>query len=334
MTQIPDTSVEHGGDLDRAITRFGGPREAWIDLSTGINPVPYPVPPLEQAAWAALPDRQAVHRAEAAARVAYGLSETTACVAVAGAQAAIQRMPQLAPPGPVCVIEPTYNEHARVMRAAGRDVLSARSLRDMPAHSKTLCLVSPNNPDGTCFKPEALLEVAGRVDLLVVDESFMDPTPSDSLLGRSLPPNVLVLRSFGKFYGLAGLRLGFVCGAAPLMARLASLTGPWSVSGPALEIGAQALRDGDWAARTRLRLQKDATRLDALLKARGAGLVGGTTLFRTYTVPDAAAVQAHLAQAQIWTRVFSFAPSWLRLGLPGSASAWARLETALRSLAP
>jgi cobalamin biosynthetic protein CobC len=185
-------------------------------------------------------------------------------------------------------------------------------------------IVHPNNPDGRLWGPEA---VGGR-PLTVVDESFCDVMPARSLVSCASAPGVVVLKSFGKFWGLAGLRLGFAIGPVGLTGRLAEMLGPWAVSGPAIRLGTAALRDAAWAEATRERLGRDAARLDALMAGRGARLVGGTALFRLYDVADAADWQARLARGRVWSRVFPYSRTWLRLGLPAPGR-WAQLEAAL-----
>ncbi|WP_353474406.1 threonine-phosphate decarboxylase CobD [Salipiger sp. H15] len=326
---IPSTARDHGGNLDAAMARFGGDRAAWLDLSTGINPDPYPVPPIPAEAWAVLPRRSDMARLIAAARAAYGCPARI--VAVNGAQGAIQIVPMLRAPGRAAVLAPTYNEHAAALRAGGWEVTEARDL-DALAGADLAVVVNPNNPDGRRTPPEALAALAGRVGLLVVDESFGDPEPGLSLaprLGSELP-NVVVLRSFGKFYGLAGLRLGFALAHGALGDRLAELAGPWPVSGPAIEIASAALLDKDWQTETTARLTHGAAKLDALARGAGWQLVGGSPLFRTYATPDARAAQEHLAARRIWTRVFPYSESWIRLGLPPS-DRWDQLEAALTS---
>ena len=315
---------DHGGDMDRARALWGG--EGWIDLSTGINRQPWPVPPLPGEVWAALPTATLQTRAEAAAATAYGAAGRV--LALAGAQAAIQLYPGLRPHGRAAVLWPSYNEHAAALTAQGWQVTQAPDLGAM-AGADLAVVVNPNNPDGRHFARRDLIALAGKVGLLVVDESFADPTP-DVSLAPSAPANTLILRSFGKFFGLAGLRLGFVLGADQLLDPMAERAGPWSVSGPALAVGAAALADSEWQRATTLRLMAEAARLDQMVaKARGWELVGGTALFRTYRTPDAEAAQSALARAQIWTRRFPYSEHWLRLGLPGDAQEWARLERAL-----
>jgi len=313
---------DHGGDLDAARARWGG--DDWIDLSTGINRVPWPVPTLPAEAWRALPTRAATEVLLDAARAAYRTKAPI--LALPGAQAAIQLYPRLLPPGRARVLGPTYNEHAGSLEAQGWQV-------ETVAHAAALegadlaVVVNPNNPDGSTHAPEALRALADRVGLLVVDESFADPVPALSLAPD--PGAALVLRSFGKFYGLAGLRLGFALGPEALVARMAQLAGPWPVAGPSLAIGAAALADAGWARTTAERLTGEANRLDALARQAGWAVAGGTTLFRLFATPDAATARDRLAQARIWSRIFPWHDRWVRLGVPGTSEEWSRLAETL-----
>lgn len=326
MTAGNDHGNDHGGDLAAAMDRFGGAPGDWIDLSTGINRVPYPLPALPPALWRDLPGREGRARLIAAAHGAYGTAWPM--LPLAGAQAAIQLVPLLARPGRARVVSPTYNEHATALARAGWRVDPVAGA-DALAGADLAVLVNPNNPDGRRVGPGALRDLAPQVGLLVVDESFADPHPELSLVPGACPENVLVLRSFGKFYGLAGLRLGFALGAEAHLDRMAAAAGPWAVSGPALEIGAAALADARWRHETTARLTGEAGRLDRMAEQAGWTALGGTALFRLYDTPDAAAAQARLARAHIWSRVFPYSARWLRLGLPGGAAEWDRLAAAL-----
>lgn len=317
---------DHGGNLDSAIARFGGRAEAWIDLSTGINRVPYPLPPLPAEAWTALPTKGAMAELAAAASKAYRTE--AAILPVAGAQAAIQMIPRLTAPGRARVLGPTYNEHAAALSAAGWQVDEVRDLGDLSGADLAV-VVNPNNPDGRRWPPAALLELAGKVGRLVVDESFADPVPELSVAPAAGQGGLFVLRSFGKFYGLAGLRLGFILGAAGDIVALSEMAGPWPVSGAAIAVGRQALADDRWAQETTARLRAEAARLDGQAAAAGWTCIGGTALFRLYDTGDAAAAQARLARARIWSRIFPYAQGWLRLGLPGGEAEWDRLAAAL-----
>lgn len=304
---------DHGGNLDAAMTRYGGGFADWVDLSTGINRVPYPVPAIPPRAWEVLPTATDKARLTETARTAYGTSADI--VALAGAQGAIQAIPFVVQRGTARVLTPTYNEHAAALRMGGWTVTEVSTALDLVGADLAV-IVSPNNPDGRSFQPEALRDLAQRVGLLVVDESFGDARPAQSVARFILPQNVLVLRSFGKFYGLAGLRLGFALGRGALIDQLAAMAGPWPVSGPAIEIACAALADTAWQEATTDRLHDDCARLDALATRKGWTLVGGTELFRTYATPDATAAQEQLAQHHIWSRIFPYSESWIRLGLP------------------
>lgn len=317
---------EHGGNLDLAQQRFGGRAEDWIDLSTGINRVPYPVGEVSARAWSALPSRAEIEALHQAARHAYRTSAPI--LAMGGAQTAIQLLPQLAPRGRARILAPTYNEYSGVLSAAGWDVQEVGQL-DALVGADIAVVVNPNNPDGRNFAPKDLLALLPRVGRLVTDESFADAVPQLSLAPEADRQGLLILRSFGKFYGLAGLRLGFAIGNAADIDKLATLSGPWPVSGPAIAIGCRALRDDAWAASTSARLTRDCARLDEMAQAQEWRLVGGAPLFRLYETPDAFAAQEKLARGHIWSRVFAQNPTWLRLGLPGSEAEWARFAKIL-----
>lgn len=319
---------DHGGNLDAAIARFGGRREDWIDLSTGINPRPYPLPAIPPGAWAALPTDRDLEALSAAAGRAYGSAVPP--LPLAGAQAAIQLVPRLAPPAVARVLGPTYNEHAAALEAAGWRVHAVPELADI-AGADLAVVVNPNNPDGRRHDPAEVLSLAGRVGLLVVDESFAEAAPELSIAG-AVTENLIVLRSFGKFYGLAGLRLGFALAAPRHRAALRELAGPWPVSGPAVAVGSAALAGADWRRETLTRLRQDADRLDAMARRSGLEVVGGTCLFRLYATADAAAAQDRLAERRIWTRRFPYDARWLRLGLPDGVDQWERVDAALDDL--
>lgn len=312
-------SRDHGGGVDAAQAQYGGARADWIDLSTGINPDPYPIPPLPDGAWTALPDSGAQTALEQAARRFWQIPEAAAVIAAPGASALIARMPHLMGPDgarQVVIETPTYNEHAAGFAAAGWQVVTKGA-------APVQVVVHPNNPDGRLWDEAEL--TAGHV---VIDESFGDICPEHSLVHMATRPGVIVLKSFGKFWGLAGLRLGFAIGLPETLAPMVDMLGPWAVSGPALTIGAAALTDPDWAEATRSRLERDAARLDTLMQWAGAQVVGGTPLFRLYDVDDAAAWQDRLARHHLWSRIFPYSKTWLRLGLP-PAHGWDRLEQAL-----
>ena len=312
---MSDAPRDHGGGLDGAAMLYGGARNDWIDLSTGINPVPYPIGKFTQNDWTALPDAAAFNALTQAARSFWNVPDGAAILPAPGASALIARIPALATAARVDIPKPTYNEHAAAFQAQGWTL----SQDNPSAH----VLVHPNNPDGRFWS-----DSDANAPLTIIDESFCDIAPDASLIHLAERDGVIVLKSFGKFWGLAGLRLGFAIGDPTLIASLNDFIGPWAVSGPALRTGALALNDHGWADQTRARLGADAARLDALMRTHGADVVGGTSLFRLYDVGDAAAWQAKLARAHIWSRVFPYSDKWLRLGLP-APDQWARFSAAL-----
>ena len=304
---------DHGGGIDAACARWGGTRADWLDLSTGINPRPYPIPSLPPDAWTALPDRAAFAALEQAARRFWRVPDGAALIAAPGASALIARIPALLPPARVAIPAPTYNEHARAFRACGWTVTDDAT--------EARVIVHPNNPDGR-------LHPAPQTPFAVIDESFCDITPDASHIAQASRPGTLILKSFGKFWGLAGARLGFAIGDPALIDRLKPMIGPWAVPGPTLAIATAALNDPAWADASRARLATDTQRLDSLLTTAGATPLGGTTLFRLYDTEDAAQWQDRLARHRILTRIFPYSTRWLRLGLPDGAG-WDRLERAL-----
>ena len=307
---------DHGGGVDAAARRYGGARADWLDLSTGISPDSYPFDDIPKAMWQALPDTGAAANLLAAARSFWRVPDDHAILAAPGASSLIAQIPRLAPAGHVAIPGPTYNEHAAAFSAQGWQI---NAVTDPDAR----VLVHPNNPDGRLWRPDDL-----DAALTVVDESFADCLPDQSLVGARPPQGTIVLKSFGKFWGLAGVRLGFAIGDPALLDALAEMLGPWPVSGPALAIGTAALNDHAWAETHRKRLTAGVERLDDLMTRRGATVIGGTLLFRLYEVDDAKAWQDRLAQARIWSRAFPYNARWLRLGLPPQ-NGWGRLEAAL-----
>jgi len=329
------TGGPHGGDLAAATARFGQPAEGWIDLSTGINPWPYPVPVLPAASWTRLPGPEELAALCAAAARRYGCGGADRVAAGPGTEALIRLLPRLVPPGPVAVVGPTYGGHAPAWAAAGHGVRVVDTLPAPDAAPATVVLTNPNNPDGRRQDPGALRRLAAaqarRGGLLVVDEAFADLDPALGVAGAVDGGGLVVLRSFGKTYGLAGLRLGFALAAPPLAARLAEALGAWPVSGPALAIGTQALGDDAWLADARSRCAAARGRLDCLLAAAGLAVAGGTDLFRLVEAPGVPAAVERLGRAGIHVRDFADSPERMRLGLPPDAAAETRLAAALAS---
>jgi cobalamin biosynthesis protein CobC len=324
--------ISHGGNLDAARTRFAGAPEPWIDLSTGINPLPFPIPDLPAEIWSRLPMRSEEMALLAAAAIRYRVADPGMIVAAPGTQSLIQLLPRLVPMSSVEILGPTYEEHEACWIRQGHRVSVVSDL-DRSDRADVVIVVNPNNPTGRVIPLSELrsiaLTLAKKNGLLVVDEAFVDVLPEAASVVSDLPPATIVLRSFGKTYGLAGLRLGFAIAETTLASRIRAELGPWAVSGPALWIGKAALCNPHWLAETTARLQSDQRRLDAMLEAAGFAVLGGTPLFRLARHSEAVKIVQHLGSRGIHVRAFAREPQWLRFGLPGGETAWDRLSAAL-----
>src|SRR6266568_5797674 len=333
IPHVGAASLLHGGDLAAARRLFPDAPEPFIDLSTGINPHSYPLPQLPSEIFARLPEPTALDRLTAAAAQAYGAPSPAHVVAAPGMQILLPLVAALIPPGRAAVLGPTYSEHVRVAALVGHRAKEVTDIGPLKA-ADLATIVNPNNPDGRTVGKDLLLALADELrshgGLLVVDEAFMDVGPAGASLGDEVARgNIIVLRSFGKFFGLAGLRLGFALAPAELAARLNASLGPWPVAGPAIVIGEAALADCSWAEAMRESLGRGAVRLDEILTDAGLEVVGGTSLFRLVQMPAAVELFHHLGRAGILVRHFVQQPSWLRFGLPEREDGWNRLRMAL-----
>jgi cobalamin biosynthetic protein CobC len=328
---MSEARIWHGGDLDEARRLFPRAPEPWIDLSTGINPIAYPVPPLPASLFARLPSPADHRDLEAAATEAYGAQDAAMVVAAPGTQVLISLLPHLRPRSRVAILGPTYAEHARSWRKAGHEVMDVEA-QDRLVGADVAVVVNPNNPDGRLIDRANLLHLAEDLrpqgGWLVVDEAFADFEPGESLV-PVLPSNAIVLRSFGKTYGLAGLRIGFALAPEPIATALRSALGPWAVSGPAIEAGRKALRDRDWLEAARVARTDDARRLDALLEPVAEAPLRGTILYRLLESHRADELFRVLGEHGVWVRRFQYSPHLLRFGLPCTEAEWERLTTVL-----
>lgn len=324
--------LEHGGNLHQASQQYGIALADWLDLSTGINPHGYPVPDIPTAAWQRLPETD--EQLENIAAHYYGAQHL---LTTAGSQAAIQTLPRLRATCRVSFLGPMYAEHAHAWRQQGHHVSERLQLPETSelANIDVLILCNPNNPTARLIPPETLLTwhqaLAQHGGWLIVDEAFMDTTPEHSLAAFSHLPGLIVLRSLGKFFGLAGARVGFLLAGPTLLRSAADILGPWPVTGPARIVAQAALADVSWQEQNRARLIKESQQLATLLQGSGLGTLNGCALFQ-WLKPDHAEVQhRQLASRGIWTRHFP-AQQGLRIGLP-TTEGWSKLRQALLALA-
>lgn len=326
-------SAEHGGDLSAVRTAYPAAPKPWIDLSTGINPWSYPVPRIPAAAWQRLPDAEEQQAVRVAAARYYGVASAEQVALAPGSQSLIQWLPRLRSRSRVAILGPTYSEHERSWVNSGHDVRCLGHGDESPRDVDVVIVTRPNNPDGHVMPMLRLTELAERLQRsggwLIIDEAFADASAEASVVASLRSDAVICLRSFGKFFGVAGGRLGVALGSGPVIGRLDEALGPWAVSGPMLCIAGRAFADRRWIRQTRVRLARAAARLDRLAARGGLELVGGTSLFRLYRNPQAPALFERLAASGIYVRRFAAEPTWLRLGLPQHAKAERRLARAL-----
>ncbi|RCW86237.1 threonine-phosphate decarboxylase CobD [Phyllobacterium bourgognense] len=328
--------IEHGGALDRAMDRFGGPLSDWIDLSTGINPEVFPLPSIGLEIWNRLPDEKLLTSTINAARKYYGAAAEAGIVAAPGTQSLIQILPDLmATKGDVAIVGPTYQEHSASFHNAGWRISNCSSIDEIPPSSKVAVVVNPNNPDGRIVSRESLLELAGRLGsrggVLIVDEAFADPHPEASIADHAGISGLIILKSFGKFFGLGGLRLGFALTAHDVADALKLRLGPWAVSGPALTVASHAFSDEILLAGFAKRLSARRELLGRVLAEAGLFQVGGTMLFSLVEFEQVQKLHEALCEHQVLTRKFDYAPQWLRFGLPLDENAAERLQQRLRT---
>lgn len=324
----PAALLGHGGRLGAARTAWPDAPTPWIDLSTGINPRPYPIPAFAPETWSRLPDPESLRTLERVAAAAFGVEDPARVVAAAGSEALIRLLPRLLAVRRVAVSSRTYSGHAEAWWNAGAEIVDPGD-----RNAELRVLVNPDNPTGRALPSDEILDLADAP--LLVDEAFVEVDPALSVAAQAGRPGferLIVLRSFGKFHGLAGVRLGFLVAEPRLAARVRQALGDWPVSGPTIATGLAAYPDDAWAAQTRSRLIEDTVQLDRLLRRAGFEIAGGTTLFRLTRAADAPRRFEVLARAGILTRPFPWDETLIRFGLPGPETDWLRLADALETL--
>lgn len=324
--------VNHGGGIDAAIAHFGGEFSDWLDLSTGINPESFVLPDLPLSLWHRLPDESILQGALTAAREFYGAEPEAPLAAAPGTQALIQIMPLLADTGTMAILTPTYQEYATSFQRCGWTVYSCDAIDDIPGDVSIVVVVNPNNPDGRYIPAKQLLKLASELGrksgFLIVDEAFADVDEGASLVPQAINMPLIVLKSFGKFFGLAGVRLGFAFSNSVLTEKIAARLGPWAASGPSLAIAQNAFTSKDIDC-FRCRIHERREALSAVFARCKLKEIGGTALFSLVQCEEAYALWRHLAEHHIWVRKFDYAPHWLRMGLVKNATDLRRLEDTL-----
>lgn len=325
------SGVFHGGGIAAAGRAFGIAREDWLDLSTGINPAPPVLPSFDPALFHRLPDADLLEDARRAASRFYGCGDILA-IAAAGTQPLIRQLSVLAGRGRVAILSPTYGEYRAVFSAAGHPVDEIASLAEVTGEHSAVIVVNPNNPDGRLYSRADLfalsLDLAERGAMLIVDEAFGEMHPEVSVAGAAAHhPHLVVLKSFGKFFGFAGVRLSFAIAGERYAGALEAGLGPWPVSGPALALALHCFALDPAEIRSGIRAR--AAALEAVVEAAGLEVLANAGLFLLIETPVAAELFDHLARKGILTRIFEYRPRWMRMGLPGDEAGLERLARAL-----
>ncbi len=323
--------LEHGGNLTYASQQYGIPLDTWLDISTGINPNPYPIPSIPMSAWHWLPEMN--DGLVEAAQTYYGCQYL---LPTAGTQAALQILPRLRSACKIAMPKNMYQEHASAWQLNGHLVTRFETLNtDILEKVDVLLLCNPNNPTGDRYSKEQLLSwhqhLAARGGWLIVDEAFMDTTPDESLSSETHLPGLFVLRSLGKFFALAGARVGFLLGQKDKLTTAAEMLGPWTISGASRHLAIHALKNHAWQNATRKTLRENSRKLVKILQKYGLNPHGGTDLFQYLTHPQAISIHESLAKQGVWVRLFKNRAA-LRFGLPDN-NQWSKLESALNKLA-
>ena len=332
MSEIAQSLTKpiHGGNITAAANEFGLPEDQWIDLSTGINSTSYPNTQLSADIFRVLPRTSSMDCLIKEARIFYNVNNNSQIIAGAGTQSILQTLPLLFPNREVYILTPTYSEHQYTWEKAGNKVFTVKTLNAIP-NDVIAIVVNPNNPDGHKYSVEELLNLSENLELLVVDEAFCDTELNLSVIPHLANHKILALRSLGKFFGLAGLRLGFAIGMPLITRHLAVRLGPWAVSGPATEIGTRALADTSWVSDMKTTLNSQSSRLNHILIKQNLSIVGGTSLFTLIKSKHAFRIYNALAKNGILIRRFENYETWLRIGLPGPENEWEKLEHILNS---
>lgn len=323
--------LEHGGNLAQAAKQYGIALTDWLDLSTGINPNQYPIPAIPSRIWQRLPD--ANDELIEAALAYYGCQSL---LPTAGSQAAIQILPKLRPAGHIAMPSMMYQEHSYAWKNNGHQVTLFETSPDDSTlnQADVVLLCNPNNPTGKRYQKKQLLhwhqQLAARGAWLIVDEAFMDMTPNESLAEHAHQECLIVLRSLGKFFGLAGARVGFLLAHHHILNLAQEMLGPWTITGPSEFIATQALLNQPWQEDTRKALATNSLKLQKLLSLYDLQPTGKTDLFQFVTSESAMSIHHALAKQGVWTRLFDNIPA-VRFGLPPGTQ-WQQLEAALNRI--
>ncbi|TDJ68075.1 MAG: threonine-phosphate decarboxylase [Proteobacteria bacterium] len=343
MTKLTE-EIFHGGNLRDAEKAFGIKPDDWLDLSTGINPNPWPVPQVPIQVWSRLPNES-----DGLCQAAKNYYGCNSLLPIPGSQFAIQTLPMLFPAtSKVAIPAIGYEEHRAAWHRAGHTIFAYADHEldkldeKIRAHDLDFVVViNPNNPSCDVISRQKLkswlLCLKDNGGYLIIDEAFIDGTPELSMTDALSCENLIILRSLGKFFGLAGMRLGFVLAGADIRNQLGRYLGPWAVNTPARWIGERALSDKSWQHETRIGLPIESQRLFDYLRARFSIepiTIKSTPLFVSVKLDKSIANELYVSLARRGVLVRHIAANgqdYIRVGLLKNRQQWARFDFAVRT---
>ncbi len=263
--------AQHGGQIRKYAEKCGCSPEQILDFSANINPLGFPswTRSLVARTLSAIdqyPDPESHTFVKAAAD--YFSVPPEHIVPANGSSEVLFLLPRILDVKRALIPVPAYIDYARVAKRSNLPI-EALNLREKanfrlePAELQSrirpgdlVFLGQPNNPTGQMLNRRTLRELAENnpQSFFVIDESFADFVQNYNSLITDALPNVTVLRSMTKFYAVPGIRVGFAAAPPRIAERLRESLVPWSVNTFAQAFGEAALRDTDYAGRTRKRI--------------------------------------------------------------------------------
>lgn len=332
--------VVHGGCLNRAVKDFAIARENWLDLSTGINPQSYSLSSPPESIWRSLPEDD-----DGLVATAQKYYDCRQLIMTPGSQWSIGKIPSWCRAlgnhkNTVLLPYLGYQEHRHAWQKSGFDCVY---YIDEPTEQQlstcsAMVVINPNNPSGNKVNKTQLLQWHNRLSetgaWLIVDEAFIDAETSQSMAGDAGVTGLIVLRSLGKFFGLAGVRVGALLAWQSLLELALSELEPWSIANPSRWAAEKALQDIQWQDSMRAQLTLQSQKLSDLLHRTFSQSIGGCALFQTVWLNNAEVIYQQLAREGILVRLLSeYKTPGLRFGLPAdNDKSRARLTQALNKL--
>lgn len=317
--------LNHGGRLNRAVKKFNIPIENWIDLSTGINPNHWPIPNIPDKCFTRLPEDD-----DGLVEAARKYYQADNLLPVAGSQSVIQLLPLLREKSKVAVPDIGYAEHAHQWQTAGHEIIfyKTSNLDNIVNDVDVLIIINPNNPTGEIVTQKQLLAwhkiLQSKQGWLIVDEAFADAEEIPSIVNMSHQSGLIVLRSIGKFFGMAGVRSGFVFAEKNLLKEINEKLGPWVLTGVSRYVTTMALLDNEWILNSKQALNQTSDSMHDLILGCSGVTPSGTKLFKTIVHVQAEEIFELFAMQGVLVRLLDNKKG-IRFGMPGDGD-WEKVQ--------